>query len=342
MIPVTDANLAEAAHLLSSDGIFALPVVDGMVPPTFFKVTMENVLKAAREDAGFRSRLRDWLDRCEAAHVSSGDPRFAQFDQATRGLLLGIVTGQRCSLEDAMAQLDAKGKLTILEPGPPLEPAAVLEPIPQRTVCDTCGRRGTNDAVGKSCTSCNNGTWVAAPMPVPLSECSCQTVEVSPENNWREVWHGNCLDRLAPPMRHLNQYHSGKPGKHGNDETRFRLYECTACRVQVYAGLTYPERRVVVAGCPGCLPAMDDPRLTDDQPLPPGFVEDANPKCEVRIDRKETSAKDNHSPVIWYDHPLRDASYNSDTGMMERKPNDDHRLTEADEMEGGLFGEEIK
>lgn len=29
-----------------------------------------------------------------------------------------------------------------------------------RTVCDTCGKRGTDNRVGYSCTSCNNGVWI--------------------------------------------------------------------------------------------------------------------------------------------------------------------------------------
>lgn len=29
--------------------------------------------------------------------------------------------------------------------------------------CDTCGRRGTDGMDGKSCTSCNNGTWRIVP-----------------------------------------------------------------------------------------------------------------------------------------------------------------------------------
>lgn len=44
--------------------------------------------------------------------------------------------------------------------------AEVSAPAKVRTVCNTCGRRGTDGMVGRSCTSCNGGVWVEDSPPL--------------------------------------------------------------------------------------------------------------------------------------------------------------------------------
>ena len=65
--------------------------------------------------------------------------------------------------------------------------------------------------------------------------------EILPENNWREVWHhnahlgGKCY---SAPMKHLPDR---LPIEDGNV---LRLYECTGCGEQVFAGLDARRRLV--------------------------------------------------------------------------------------------------